>query len=80
MESVIPTHCRQGLLQFLGIHCSTPITVKADKVLSPAVQYSPEFFKFIETHCARHVSLNYNQGLEHLYFATFSNDYIKDQG
>lgn len=82
LELAIPTHCCQGLLQFLRIHCSTPIAVKTDEVLSPAIQYSPEFFKFIETHCAWHISLNCNQGLGRLYFATFLmiKSKIKDKG
>lgn len=65
---VIRTHRHQGFLQLLGIHCSTPIAVKADEVLSPAIQHSPELLKFIESHGARHISLDYSQGLELSYF------------
>lgn len=53
------SHGCQGLLQFLGIHCSTAIAVKTDEVLSPAIQDSPEFFKFIEAHCAWHISIQH---------------------
>lgn len=77
---MIQTHCGQGLLEFLGIHCSTPIAVKTDEVLSPAIQHGPELFKFIEPHGAGHISLDCNQGPELSYFTSLMISQEKEEG
>lgn len=51
------SHIHQGFLQFLTIHCATSITVKTYKVLLPAIDHSPEFFKLVKSQCARHIPI-----------------------
>lgn len=53
------SHGHQGLLQLLRIHRPTPVAVKADEVLSPAIQHRPELLKFIESHGAGHISIQH---------------------
>lgn len=53
------SHIHQGFLQFLTVHCTTSIIVKSYEVLLPAIDHSPEFFKFIKSQRARHIPIQH---------------------
>lgn len=53
------SHSHQGFLQLLAIHCTTSIVVKTYKVLLPAIDHSPKFFKLIKSQCARHIPIQH---------------------